>query len=177
MASEHRGGPRVDEFGPATSGRRQFLSRLSLALGGAIGAAIGLPIIGFLLAPLLRRPGEEWRPVGMVGQFPVGQTIQVLIEDPSPVPWSGLAARTAVWLRRESERDFVAFAVNCTHLGCPVRWLPDPSLFLCPCHGGAFYRDGTVAGGPPQEPLVQYPVRLRNDQVEILAGASPLMPE
>jgi menaquinol-cytochrome c reductase iron-sulfur subunit len=25
----------------------------------------------------------------------------------------------------------VAFSINCTHLGCPVRWLPDANLFMC----------------------------------------------
>src|SRR3712207_8271662 len=44
-----------------------------------------------------------------------------------------------------------AFAVNCTHLGCPVRWIQDASLFLCPCHGGVFYSDGRVAGGRSEE--------------------------
>lgn len=167
----------ANEFGPISPERRRFLSRLSLALSGVIGAIIGIPIVSFLLAPLLRKPEEEWRPVGPVTTFKVAETVEVVVEDPSPLAWAGLASKTAVWLRRESESQFIAFAVNCTHLGCPVRWLQDANLFMCPCHGGVFYRDGQVAGGPPQEPLVQYPVRIRNSQVEVLSGASPLVPE
>lgn len=166
----------TNEFGPPSPERRQFLSRLSLGLSAVIGAVIGLPIVSFLLAPLFQKPDEDWRPVGPVTNFAEGATAQVEIEDPSPLAWAGLAAKTAVWLRRESEREFIAFAVNCTHLGCPVRWLQEANLFMCPCHGGVFYRDGRVAGGPPHSPLVQYPVRIRNNQVEILAGASPLVP-
>ena len=60
----------------------------------------------------------------------------------------GVTARTAAWLRRDSDASFTAFSVNCTHLGCPVRWFAEPKLFLCPCHGGVYNADGTVAGGP-----------------------------
>ncbi len=97
--------------------------------------------------------------------------------DPSPLPWAGVTARSAAWLRRENERDLVAFAINCTHLGCPVRWLADAELFMCPCHGGVFYHDGRVAAGPPSQPLFQYPVRIQNGQVELLVGALPIAGE
>ena len=160
--------------GPASPERRQFLTRLSIGLSALGGAVVGLPIIGFLLAPLFRRPPGSWQIVGEASSFKIGQTVQVTILDPSPLAWAGLAERTAVWLRRESEESFKAFAVNCTHLGCPVRWVPDASLFLCPCHGGVFYADGTVAGGPPPRPLVEYQVRMREGFVEVLAGGSPL---
>lgn len=159
---------------PETLSRRRFLNRLSLALSGVIGVIIGIPVVGFLIAPLLRRPTEVWRGVGPAANFQVGQTVKVDIDDPSPLPWAGVVSKTAVWLRRDSETQFRAFAVNCTHLGCPVRWLPDASLFMCPCHGGVFNRDGTVAGGPPPHPLPQYAVRLNAGQVEIQAGSSPL---
>ena len=159
---------------PEVLRRRAFLSRLSLGLSGVIGVIIGTPVVAFLIAPLLRRPAEEWRVVGPVTAFQVGETVKVEVDDPSPLPWAGIVSRTAVWLRRETETEFRAFAVNCTHLGCPVRWLPGANLFLCPCHGGAFYRDGSVAGGPPLEPLPQYATRIVAGQVEILAGASPL---
>jgi menaquinol-cytochrome c reductase iron-sulfur subunit len=59
-------------------------------------------------------------------------------------------------------------------LGCPVRWLPDADLFMCPCHGGVYYKDGKVAAGPPPRPLVKYPVRLRNGQVEIRTSPLPI---
>jgi menaquinol-cytochrome c reductase iron-sulfur subunit len=162
------------EDSPETLRRRQFLNRLSIGLSGVIGVIIGIPFISFLLAPLLRKPEEAWRPAGPVAQFQVGQTVKVEVDDPSPLPWAGVVSRTAVWLRRDSDTEFLAFAVNCTHLGCPVRWLPDASLFMCPCHGGVFNQDGTVAGGPPPRPLPQYEVRVNGGQVEILAGVSPL---
>jgi len=132
-----------------------------------------VPVVGFLVGPLLRRTGEFWQPIGLASAFTVGETVRVTFTDPSSLQWAGVAASTAAWLRRESEQEFSALAVNCTHLGCPVSWLPDAQLFMCPCHGGAFYKDGAVASGPPPRPLPRYQVRVRDGQVEIYAGPTP----
>jgi menaquinol-cytochrome c reductase iron-sulfur subunit len=88
--------------------------------------------------------------------------------------WAGVTALTAAWLRRLDAERFVAFAINCAHLGCPVRWLPKAGLFMCPCHGGVYYADGSVAAGPPPRGLFKYPVRVHDGQVEILASAVPI---
>ena len=168
--------PRANEFGPPSPARRRFLSRLSIALSAVGGAVMGLPIVGFLLAPLFRAPEPAWRVVGRVADFRVGETVQAVVEEPSPLPWAGVASRTALWLRRLDEQEFIALSVNCTHLGCPVRWLPGANMFMCPCHGGVFYANGAVAAGPPQEPLVRYQVRVVNGEVQVLSGVSPIIP-
>jgi menaquinol-cytochrome c reductase iron-sulfur subunit len=51
---------------------------------------------------------------------------------------------------------FQVFAINCAHLGCPVRWFPQSGLFMCPCHGGVYYSDGSRASGPPERGLFEY---------------------
>ena len=158
-----------------TPDRRRFLSRLSIGLSAAMGAVLGLPVVGFLLSPLARKSPRVWRPVGPVEKFPVGQTVDVSFEDASPLPWAGVTANTAAWLRRLDESRFVAYSVHCTHLGCPVRWVADAELFLCPCHGGVYYADGTVSAGPPPKPLPQYPVRVRDGQVEIQTSPIPIV--
>jgi len=154
--------------------RRQFLAGLSLTLGGISAAIVAVPVIGAFVGPLLRRVPRVWRRVGNVESFEIGSTVEVTFEDASPLPWSGQTAQTAAWLRRESQEVFTAFSVNCTHLGCPVRWLPDANLFLCPCHGGAYYQDGRVAAGPPPRSLVRYEVRVRQGQVEVLTSPVPI---
>jgi menaquinol-cytochrome c reductase iron-sulfur subunit len=153
---------------PAILSRRRFLSRISLALSGLAAAVVSVPILAYLLSPLLRPADPQWRDLGLVENFRIGSTVEVAFDEPSPLPWAGQTARTAVWLRRNGEQDFVAFGLNCTHLGCPVNWRPDAELFLCPCHGGVYYADGTVAGGPPPRPLVRYNVRIvENDRVQV----------
>jgi menaquinol-cytochrome c reductase iron-sulfur subunit len=82
-----------------------------------------------------------------------------------------------VWVRRNSGQtsDFTVFAVNCTHLGCPVDWIPDGQIFLCPCHGGVYYSDGSVAAGPPPRPLFRYDSRVTPDgQLQILTRPLPV---
>lgn len=158
--------PASDAEGPASPDRRRLLGLLTLGLGGATAVAAGIPFAGFLLAPV-RGDDESWRAVARVDDLAVGQTIKVTFLDPAPVPWAGFAARSAAWLRREAADEFVAFSLYCTHTGCPVRWEEGAQLFLCPCHGGAFYRDGRVASGPPPVPLQRHPVRVRDGQVEV----------
>ncbi len=159
---------------PASPRRRDFLAWLAAACGVTGAALVGVPILGFLLAPLVRRTRVVWRAVGKVDDFRSGETVEVAFLDASPLVWSGVAAKTGAWLRRDPDGSFVAFALNCTHLGCPVRWLQSASLFMCPCHGGVYYRDGAVAAGPPPKPLTRYPVRVRDGHVEIRADAVPI---
>jgi menaquinol-cytochrome c reductase iron-sulfur subunit len=154
--------------------RRKFLTRLSLSLAGLCAVVIGAPTAGFVLAPLFRKVAGTWRTVGKTGDFGIGETVSVVFEDPSPLPWAGVTARAAAWLRRETEERFTAFSAHCTHLGCPVRWMPGADLFLCPCHGGVYYRDGSVAAGPPPHPLFRYEVRVQEGDVQIKATAIPI---
>lgn len=153
--------------------RRGFLNRVTLFLGAVATAVVAAPSMGFLLG--LRRSQGEWRKVGALDSFNPGTTTLVAFDDPSPLPWSGVTARTAAWLHRGDDDRFIAYSINCTHLGCPVRWLPDADLFMCPCHGGVFYADGRVASGPPGRQLARYDVRVRGGAVEILASPLPLV--
>jgi menaquinol-cytochrome c reductase iron-sulfur subunit len=152
--------------------RRSFLTAVGLACGALATALVAVPSAYFLLG--LRQSPRVWRSLGRVDDFKIGTTVEVAFADPSPLPWAGVTAQTAAWLRRESETSFKAFAINCTHLGCPVRWLPEADLFMCPCHGGVFYGDGRVASGPPGRPLFTYPVRVRAGIVEIETSPLPI---
>lgn len=162
---------------PATAhdiARRQLLGKMSLAVGVVGGAAISFPGIAFVVAPIFRDAPREWRSVGKVSAFKVGETVNVVFEDASPLPWAGVTSRTSAWLRRVDGDEFVAFSVNCAHLGCPVRWMENARLFMCPCHGGVYYEDGRVAAGPPPHPLTRYPVRVRGGEVEIRTDPIPI---
>ncbi|MGI9474129.1 MAG: ubiquinol-cytochrome c reductase iron-sulfur subunit [Rubripirellula sp.] len=154
--------------------RRSFLTRLSVSLSALIGAAIALPGIGYVLAPVVGRPPQKWRGIGSLEQFKVGETKLVQFRDAVSTSWSGDTARTGAWVRRTSDEEFIAFSVNCRHLGCPVRWVKEASLFMCPCHGGVYYEDGEVAAGPPPEALARYAVWVVDGEVEIETAPIPL---
>ena len=150
---DHGGHPEAPPETPEMATRRRFLARVSIGLSGCAGLAIAAPMGAFVVAPLFRK---------------------VTFMDASPLPWAGVTAKTAAWLRRVSVEKFTAFSVNCAHLGCPVRWLPDAHLFMCPCHGGVYYADGTVAAGPPPHALSQYASRINGDAVEIHTEPIPM---
>src|SRR3972149_272842 len=154
--------------------RREFLAKLCITFSSIAAALIAIPVVGSILAPLFQKKPEIWRPVGAVDSFKIGDTVKVDFLDSSPLPWAGITAKSAAWLRRVSEENFIAFSVNCAHLGCPVRWIAGAKLFMCPCHGGVYYEDGSVASGPPPRGLYQYPVRVDNGQVELLASPIPI---
>ena len=154
--------------------RKKFLTRLSLLSGAFAAALVGVPVIGALLDPILNQPEDSWRSVGSVNDFPVGSTNLVVFTNADPKPYGGVTDKTAAWLRRDTETAFKAFSVNCTHLGCPVRWEERAGLFMCPCHGGVYNKDGTVAAGPPPKELQQYMVRVNGNKVEIKTAPVPL---
>ena len=157
---------------PRDMTRRSFVENISIMLGAIGGLVVAIPSVAFLLG--LRQTPQVWTSIGRIDDFNVGETKQVAFADPSPLPWAGVTAQTAAWLRRDEAEQFTAFAINCTHLGCPVRWIASAELFMCPCHGGVFYKNGAVASGPPPAPLATYPVRVRDDTVEILTSPLPI---
>jgi menaquinol-cytochrome c reductase iron-sulfur subunit len=159
---------------PEEISRRRFFEKLSLGLIGLCSAIVGVPLVGFIIAPFFRKPPQEWVTIGKSNDFQIGKTVAVTVTDPSPLPWAGVTAKSGVWLRRVSDDDFIAFSANCTHLGCPVRWLEGADLFMCPCHGGVYYSDGKVAAGPPPLPLFRYDVRVVNGEVQMKEAIVPI---
>jgi menaquinol-cytochrome c reductase iron-sulfur subunit len=165
----------LDVETPEAISRRRFFEKLSIGLASFCAAVVGIPLVGFIIAPLFRKPPEDWVTVGKVNDFQIGKTVSVTVIDSSPLPWAGVTAKNAVWLRRENENNFIAFSANCTHLGCPVRWMEGADLFMCPCHGGVYYRDGQVAAGPPPHPLFRYDVRVENGEVKMKSVVVPIV--
>ena len=156
--------------------RRAMLVKLGLLLNGVVAAILAVPIVRYLLSPALleRKPGyESWLCLGGLNQFPAGQTRLATYRNPVVNPWDGETADIACWVRNLDDQNFQVFAVNCAHLGCPVRWFPQSSLFMCPCHGGAYYQDGSRASGPPERGLFQYRYKVENGKLLIQAGEMP----
>ena len=157
--------------------RRVFLFKLSLLLNGAVGAVLAVPIVGYLLGPALKKSSSEnsWINLGPVGNFPEGETRLVNFRNPETTPWDGQTGDIPCWVRHISGNDFQVFAINCAHLGCPVRWFAQSKLFLCPCHGGAYYEDGSRASGPPERGLFVYDHKIVAGSLEISAGKMPTL--
>jgi len=167
--------PQPAEDKAAAHTRRAFLFKLSVALNAAVGAVHAVPLVGYLLGTALKKIACDWITLGSIADFPVGETRLANFVSPVATFDDGDTARTVCWVRRISDQQFQVFAINCAHLGCPVRWFAQSKLFLCPCHGGAYYEDGSRASGPPERSLFEYRYQLAGNWLQIHAGDMPTL--
>jgi len=166
--------PVVDE--PRAVSRRWMLLSLGALINAAVGVAVAVPVIRYLLGPIKRKGAyNSWISLGSLEQFPVGETRLATYENPYTQPWDGETAKIPAWVRRVDQATFQVFAINCAHLGCPVRWFPQSGLFMCPCHGGVYYADGSRASGPPERGLFEYQYKVAGDELHIYAGQTPTL--
>lgn len=161
----------------AAHSRRAFLFKLSIGLNLAVGTVLAVPIVRYLIGSSLQKDASvgSWIGIGSANSFPIGETRLVDFQSPVTSLGDGETAKVACWVRRISAQQFQVFAINCAHLGCPVRWFAQSKLFMCPCHGGAYYEDGTRAAGPPERGLFEYRTRLDGDELLIHAGDMPTL--
>ena len=152
--------------------RRKFLSGIIGVVASAVAVIVGVPAIGYLVSPGLKKQNEDqWITLGPVSGLTPGE--------PKGFPYS---TRTQDgWV--ESTQSGVAYAVTtdgqnvvvlsnvCTHLSCRVTWKADQRIYFCPCHDGKFDVLGKVVSGPPPRPLDQFQSRIQNGQIEILLEA------
>jgi Rieske Fe-S protein len=164
--------------------RRSFLQRFGWWIAGAVGfvaaLAFAIPFVGYLLGPRRKHP-VRWVNLGTLDKFlPIGQTRLETFDNPLGQPWDGVTGRTGVYVRylgkdRKNEDQFLVFAVNCAHLGCPVTWFPQSGLFMCPCHGGVYYENGQHASGPPPRGLFECEWRVSGGRLEVQAPHYPTL--
>lgn len=162
---------------PNQHSRRRFLMKVAMLANGAVGAVLAVPVLGYILGPVFKRSSsyEYWIPLGPIEQFPEGETRLANYRNPDGSPADGPSRTLPCWVRHVSGERFQVFAINCAHLGCPVRWFPQSKLFMCPCHGGVYYQDGARAAGPPPRGLFEYKYKVANGQLMIRAGELPTL--
>jgi menaquinol-cytochrome c reductase iron-sulfur subunit len=156
--------------------RRTFMMNVGIALNAAVALVIATPVVAYLLGPVLRRKDYlEWITIGNVSDFPPGETRLITYMNPFSEPWDGESAKVPAYVRCSAEGELTVFAINCAHLGCPVRWFSESQLFMCPCHGGVYYADGSRASGPPERGLFTYERKVEGGKLLIKAGQLPTL--
>src|SRR5437899_10337231 len=90
---------------PTPPERRDARKLLSFVLGGLATLALAVPLLGYYLGPMIRRKADEWIDLGLAADFPEGQTRMVSYTNPNTVPWDGLTAKAAAYVRRESGQN------------------------------------------------------------------------
>lgn len=158
--------------------RRDWMFKFGTGLNVLAGVLLAVPLIGFVFSSLGKKQSPlSWIPLGKVDAYPEKQTRMTTYRNPFTRPWDGQTADIPCWVRRLEGNQFQVFAVNCTHLGCPVRWFQESGLFMCPCHGGVYYEDGSRAAGPPPRGLFQYEYKVDKGQLYVRGGQMPTLAE
>ncbi len=160
---------------PEKTTRRQLMLKIGIGLNVVAGAMIGIPVLGYVFSSFVREMPLSWIPLGTLDKFPVNTTRLATYKNPKSRTWDGETAQLPCWVRHFTENNqskFQVFAINCAHLGCPVRWFEESKLFLCPCHGGAYYQDGSYAAGPPAARALRIRIQSRIRQLYVKAASS-----
>jgi menaquinol-cytochrome c reductase iron-sulfur subunit len=156
--------------------RRTFMMNVGIALNAIVGAVVAVPVVAYLFGPVIRRSEyRQWIAIGNASDFSPGETRMVTFRNPFSDAWDGESANVPAYVRCVEQGNFTVFAINCAHLGCPVRWFSESQLFMCPCHGGVYYADGSRASGPPERGLFTYEAKIENGKLMINAGQLPTL--
>jgi len=159
---------------PVQPDRRRAIKRLTLAIGGAIGAVLVYPIARFVLFPVRRATvSSDDTPIDVAGvsELPAsGDPVKVeLVGEGARDSWgrSDRVALGAAWVRKTDDGSVEALSAVCPHLGCAIGYDSGAGEFRCPCHRSAFGMDGGKKSGPAKRGLDPLPVVVERGRVRV----------
>ena len=162
--------------------RSRFLEATTIGLGAAIGAAVTLPVLGFMVLPSFTHLRKVHADLGPIDNFPEGEFV---IANFIANPTVGQVSRRTAFVRyngptSKGEPSFTILYSRCVHLGCPVQ--PNGPIdekdkktfgnvelrpvlaqsFGCPCHGGQYNSEGNRTAGPPVRSMDRFEYSIKN---------------
>lgn len=177
--------------------RRTFMANATLTVGGLIGLALAIPIVGSLV-PDVGAGGATWTPLDEAGwkqlQTATDKAVKIdfklttkdayLPEQSMPESvWGVKVKNQAAFVKARPDlftaagKDtlpysivnlgFVLFSPICPHLGCRYNYDPSANKFACPCHGSQFTYDGTHIAGPAARGLDPLPLREQSGAAQV----------
>jgi menaquinol-cytochrome c reductase iron-sulfur subunit len=148
--------------------RRGFVAWAVGILGAIITTIIGLPAIGYLIAPALRKTqSDEWVPVSPVEDIPFDEPTLFAFARTRQVGWERSATSYGIYVIRKRDGKWDVFSNVCTHLSCRVSWKEEQGEFVCPCHDGRFAKDGAIISGPQPRPLDRFEYKVEGGTLMI----------
>ena len=149
--------------------RRSFLGGLLAAGTAGVGALLIIPVIRFVLHPVLATTTEKsWSDVGKADEFqsstvPVQKVIQIEQLD----GWRRTVSQKPVYVVKDSAGQLAVLSAVCTHLGCTVPWIDKQNKFICPCHQAIFDPSGKLLGGPAPRGMDTLPMKIEQGVVKV----------
>ncbi len=144
-------------------GRRKFLEVIIVAIGGLMGAAVGVPAVAYIVGPALKKNTATWLRLGAVSKVQIGVPTLLKVTVENQAGWTKSHDELSAYVLTEDGQNYIAMSNICTHLGCRSRWIPEQERFFCPCHNGIFDKYGNVVSGPPPRPLDRFETKLEGN--------------
>jgi menaquinol-cytochrome c reductase iron-sulfur subunit len=146
--------------------RRVFLARLVQFFSGAVATLFALPVFSFIRSSFASGELKSAYPIAKLDAIQEGVQ-RVPFQRVQRDAWRVRTVEEYVWVHKKSDGTLLVFEPHCTHLGCAYDWDPPSQLFVCPCHGGKFDRDGNHVDGPPPRDLDRLEVRTADGEIRI----------
>jgi menaquinol-cytochrome c reductase iron-sulfur subunit len=148
--------------------RRTFFQWVTRGVMVVLGFAVGIPLVGYVMSPALKRREKTWVDVGGVNEVPVGEPAQLEYIATIHDGYVETKTQKAIWAIKQSDGHITAFSPMCTHLGCGYTWDRGDKHFKCPCHGSVFDASGQVLAGPAPRSLDQLPSKVENGRLLVI---------
>lgn len=150
--------------------RRDFMKTAIVGIGGLISAGFGIPAVAYILGPALQQGTSDWIQLGSINKVEVGipTLFKTLIQ--TQTGWITAEEEFSAYVLTEDGQNYIVMSNVCTHLGCRIRWIAEQNNFFCPCHNGAFAKDGSVTGGPPPRPLDRFESKIEDGVLFVRRG-------
>ena len=132
-------------------------------------AVLALPAVAYLFGKPKSQKQSDFVPTADLLQLTVGKPEEVVFRRTRVDGWRVLNEKSTAWVLRKDDQNVIAFAPQCTHLGCAYHWDEKENNFLCPCHTSTFSIDGKVLSGPAPRPLDRLVTKF--DQGKILISS------
>ena len=150
-------------YSGALLNRREFSVTSIYGLASLIGLGIATPVVIYIFgSPVQAENG--WIDAGTVRSLPEGQPVEMPIVRVHRDGWRVTAKQDTVWVVKQAGQ-LTAFSSRCTHLGCAYHWDQSKDMFVCPCHGSSFSKNGQVLGGPAPRPLDRLVTKIEGDRL------------
>jgi menaquinol-cytochrome c reductase iron-sulfur subunit len=148
-----------------SSDRRGFFLTMMYGLWAAIGAALSIPAAIYLFFPPKLRQESEFTEAGDITKMVPNSPVEMVFRRNRVDGWRILSEKSTAWAVKLDNGEVIAFAPQCTHLGCAYHWDEPKKEFLCPCHNSVFSIDGKAISGPAPRPLDRYEAKVENSKL------------
>jgi menaquinol-cytochrome c reductase iron-sulfur subunit len=145
---------------PEVASRRKFHVSVIFTLWAVMTGALSIPAAIYLITPARRRRMSDWVEAGDVGHLKPNKPEEFVFRRERLDGWKITDEKSTAWVIRKGDAEVVAFAPQCTHLGCAYTYDDKNNEFLCPCHVSTFGLDGKVLTGPAPRALDRFEVKL-----------------